>query len=200
VIIEVVDQSGNKTSCNFNLKIIGEGIPQIVVSEDVEINIGESVELSAEGSSEGSYKWFPTRGLSNTTISNPIASPDKSTTYTVVFTNSLGCSVESEITVNVEEGIQVSKGFSPDNDGINEIWKIEGIEEYQNNEVIIYNRWGNIVFTIKGYDNRLNVFKGIANRNTKLGGGQLPEGTYFYQINLRDNKGTQLEGFLVLKK
>ncbi|WMN10943.1 HYR domain-containing protein [Marivirga salinae] len=199
VIIEVVDQSGNKTSCNFNLKIIGEGIPQIEVGEDVEINLGESVELSAESSSDGSYKWFPARGLSNTTISNPIASPDKSTTYTVIFTNSFGCSIESEITVNVEEGVQVAKGFSPDNDGINEIWKIEGIEEYRNNEVVIYNRWGNIVFAIKGYDNQYNVFDGNANRNTSLGGGQLPEGTYFYKIRFAEGH-SDLEGFLVLKR
>ncbi|WP_375577962.1 BspA family leucine-rich repeat surface protein [Marivirga tractuosa] len=199
VSIEVIDVLGNKVSCNFNLKVNGESSPTLEISEDVKINAGESVELNANASSEGSYQWFPSFGLDNPTIANPTASPDKSTNYSVVFTNKFGCSVEAEMTVKVEEGIRVSKGFSPDNDGINDIWKIHGIKEYQKNEVLIYNRWGNIVFAIKGYDNQYNVFDGTANRNNKLGGGELPEGTYFYKIHLQE-RDSQLEGFIVLKR
>jgi len=197
--LEVIDKEGNQSSCSFVLNIDGESSPKVDVQGEFEISKGESVELNAEGSSEGDYQWFPSLGLDNPNIAKPVAKPDKTTTYRVIFTNNFGCSVEAEVIVYVNDGIQVAKGFSPDNDGINDTWIIKGIEEYENNEVVIYNRWGNIVFAIEGYDNQNNVFEGIANRNTKIGGGNLPEGTYFYRIGF--GKGhSDLEGFIVLKK
>ncbi|RAV28963.1 T9SS type B sorting domain-containing protein [Sinomicrobium soli] len=93
-------------------------------------------------------------------------------------------------------------GFSPNGDGINDVWIIHGIESYPGNIVSVYNRWGDMVFRVRGYDNRTNVFKGRANRLTTLGAGELPSGTYFFQIeNVPENHHfKKLKGFLVLKR
>ncbi|WP_162558761.1 gliding motility-associated C-terminal domain-containing protein [Robertkochia solimangrovi] len=92
-------------------------------------------------------------------------------------------------------------GISANGDGINDYWKIVGLEMYPHNMVSIYNRWGELVFEIKGYDNDSKVFNGEANRLTGLGGGKLPEGTYFYNITIDEPHNiTDLKGFIVLKR
>ncbi len=118
--------------------------------------------------------------------------------------NEVGTAIDCEIhsfTTTVEPEIESLFGFSPDNDGINDFWVIEGIESYPENTVVIFNRWGDMVFQIDGYDNNSNVFRGEANQLTGLGAGQLPEGTYFFQLILpEDHNLKQTKGYLVLKR
>jgi gliding motility-associated-like protein/uncharacterized repeat protein (TIGR01451 family) len=72
--------------------------------------------------------------------------------------------------------------FSPNGDGINDVFVIDCIENFPNNVVEIYNRWGNIAFKAKGYR---NDFDGTSNGRTVLGqSNDLPEGTYYYVIDL----------------
>ncbi|TDY63377.1 gliding motility-associated-like protein [Algibacter lectus] len=95
----------------------------------------------------------------------------------------------------------VKYGFSPDNDGINDFWNIEGIEMHPDNMVTIYNRWGDMVFQINGYNNTTHVFRGIANKKTKMGADVLPEGTYFFKFNISGpHNFDKLEGFVVIKR
>jgi gliding motility-associated-like protein len=92
-------------------------------------------------------------------------------------------------------------GFSPNGDGINDFWTIDGIELNPDNTVSIYNRWGDLVFEIQGYDNQSNVFSGTANRKTQLGASELPSGTYFFNIQVSgEHNLNKLQGFLVLKR
>jgi gliding motility-associated-like protein len=76
----------------------------------------------------------------------------------------------------------VYQGLSPNNDGKNDVWTIFNIEAYPNNRVRLYNRWGNLVFEVKGYTNGIPAksFKG------EWEGVNLPDGTYFYVIELND--------------
>ncbi|MCL5130251.1 gliding motility-associated C-terminal domain-containing protein [Algibacter sp. L4_22] len=95
----------------------------------------------------------------------------------------------------------VKYGFSPDNDGINDFWTIEGIEVHPDNIVTIYNRWGDMVFQTKGYNNTTNVFRGIANKKTKMGADILPEGTYFFNFSIKGSHNfDKLQGFVVIKR
>lgn len=73
--------------------------PTATVGEDVFLDFGESIQL--EGSGGGQYEWTPTEGLSDPTISNPIASPKVTTTYTLTVTDTNGCQSSEAITVNV---------------------------------------------------------------------------------------------------
>ncbi|MEM8938836.1 MAG: Ig-like domain-containing protein, partial [Bacteroidota bacterium] len=86
-------------------------------------------------------------------------------------------------------------------DGINDGLVIEGIENFPNNSVTIYNRWGNVVWEIKGYrnDELQKNFTGASNTGFLSNNGGLPDGTYYYVINKEDGSPVQ-KGFLVIKK
>ena len=101
-----------------------------------------------------------------------------------------------------EHNIKRTKyGISPNGDGINDFWEIDGVEHYPDNMVSIYNRWGDLVFQLKNYDNQSRVFNGNANKLNRLGGGMLPSGTYFFAIQYRDSQETKkVEGMLVIKR
>ncbi len=100
-----------------------------------------------------------------------------------------------------QESVESLYGFSPNGDGINDHWEIEGIITSPNNTVQIFNRWGDLVFEINNYDNTTNVFRGLANRKTQMGGEQLPSGTYYFNIQVSGAHNLKkLQGFLVLKR
>jgi|GEM_PF-1723611 len=82
----------------------------------------------------------------------------------------------------------ISNSFTPNADGINDTWKIDGIENYPGSEVHVYDRYGNKVF-----------FK-IVNNNFEwdgtFGGRPLPTASYWYSIKISD--GRQFTGWLHL--
>jgi gliding motility-associated-like protein len=90
----------------------------------------------------------------------------------------------------------VYEAVSPNGDGINDYWRIEGIDFYINNQVRIFDRFNNIVFETTSYDNSERVWTGQSNKG--LGGDKLADGTYFYVISLGQS-GKTYSGFVVLK-
>uniref|UniRef100_UPI00047D9483 T9SS C-terminal target domain-containing protein n=1 Tax=Flavobacterium daejeonense TaxID=350893 RepID=UPI00047D9483 len=102
--------------------------------------------------------------------------------------------VEAEDSVIVEKAgvlgcgtILVHNAFTPNNDGTNELFKIDNIDDtlcYPENSVEIYNRWGILVYETKGYNNADKSFKGFSEgRVTVDKSAGLPDGTYFYILN-----------------
>ncbi|NNK69433.1 MAG: gliding motility-associated C-terminal domain-containing protein, partial [Flavobacteriaceae bacterium] len=74
--------------------------------------------------------------------------------------------------------------FSPNGDGVNDYLVINCIQNYPDNKLEIYNRWGNIVYEKRGY---FNEFNGISNGRSVLNlDEQLPVGTYYYVLDLGD--------------
>ncbi|MEM6844794.1 MAG: Ig-like domain-containing protein [Bacteroidota bacterium] len=103
------------------------------------------------------------------------------------------------IAITASEVLQIPKGFSPNGDGTNDGWAIEGIRAFPNNQVKIFNRWGNVVYDASGYDNIATVWRGEATKGVRLGGTRLPSGTYFYIIDLGSNQ-QPISGYIVLKR
>jgi gliding motility-associated-like protein len=122
-----------------------------------------------------SFTWFPATGLSNINISNPVASNTVSTVYTVVVTGTNGCVAMDSVLVYVYPEIKIPNGFSPNGDGVNDTWIIDNLEQFPDNEVEIYNRWGELLFRSEGYK---TPFDG------KYKGKDLPVGTYYYVLKL----------------
>ena len=84
-------------------------------------------------------------------------------------------------TVQVSVGItsvDIANTFTPNGDGINDNWKIKGIENYPNATVQIFTRYGQKIFESKGYPSPFNG---------TLNGKPLPAGVYYYIINLSTN-------------
>jgi uncharacterized repeat protein (TIGR03803 family)/surface protein len=103
-----------------------------------------------------------------------------------------GNCAEQIFVIEVSDDITVYNAVSPE--GKNSILRLENIEILSpKNQVNIYNRWGDEVFSISDYDNKTRAFAGLGN-----GGSKLPAGTYFYKIILSVSNKT-LTGFLSLK-
>ncbi|PBQ34391.1 hypothetical protein CNR22_22300 [Sphingobacteriaceae bacterium] len=89
--------------------------------------------------------------------------------------------------------VKVFSGLSPNDDGVNDVMAIENIEEFPNNNVTVYNRWGVEVFKIKGYN---NLDKAFPVRDEIK---NLPSNTYFYIIDLGDGSKV-IKGWIELIK
>jgi gliding motility-associated-like protein len=87
--------------------------------------------------------------------------------------------------INPNENITVPNGFTPNNDNINDLWVIDGIEKYPDNSVIVYNRWGKKIYETKNYSNTWD-------------GDDNPSGAYYYIIQL-DNENTVSGNVNILK-
>jgi len=85
----------------------------------------------------------------------------------------------------------IPEGFSPNGDGINDLFVIRGILNYPKNTFVIFNRWGNKVFEASPYQ---NSWDGRSMFGLRVGGDELPVGTYFYVLDLKNGssifKGT----------
>lgn len=170
-------------------------LSNVSINNSVIICKGESAQLTAGGGNE--YKWTPTTGLNYDNIPNPIASPTQTTEYTVVIKDGYGCTATASVTVSVLcDTLDIPNGFSPNNDGTNDTFVIDGIDQYPGNVLFIYNRWGNLVYKKKEY---ANEWDGRSNVNGVMFGEQLPNGTYYYILDLNlDQK--PINGFVVLRR
>jgi len=118
-------------------------------------------------------------------------------TYTVHVVSNEGCENDGEGVVGTE--ISPYNGISNDNDGLNEVFIIDCISNFPDNNVKIFNRNGILVYEANGYNNSTVAFEGIGAEGVYLQGIVLPAGTYFYIIDKRD--GTKpVAGYLELDR
>ena len=99
--------------------------------------------------------------------------------------------------------IEIYNSVSPNGDGDNDLFVIRNIENYPNNTVRIYNRWGVLVYEVDGYGQNDKVFRGVSNgRVTIQQSEELPEGTYFYILRYANTAGEekQRSGYLYIKR
>jgi gliding motility-associated-like protein len=90
----------------------------------------------------------------------------------------------------------VPTGITPNGDGANDELRFEVLEvqpeQYKNNEIVIFNRWGDIVYRAKPY---VNNWKGTNNS-----GQDLPTGTYYYILRLDISDGLIIKGDITIVK
>ena len=92
-----------------------------------------------------------------------------------------GCG-QGVVTICIEcDPLTIFTAVTPNGDGKNETFWIERIEEFPDNRLQIFNRWGNLVYEERGY---LNDWSGTYN------GDPLPDGAYFYILDVADG-GTE---------
>lgn len=89
--------------------------------------------------------------------------------------------------------IEVPNAFSPNGDGVNDMFVIEDITEFPDNKLTIFNRWGNEVYEAQPYNNNWD------GKNKE--GKDLPDGTYFYILEINDAEGTPpYTGYVVIHR
>ncbi len=187
------------TACGQPATVVSNGIavqiqPPVVVNAgpDKEILAGSSVVL--EGTADGTYPvtWTPALGLTfpaNNPL-RPVAAPEVTTTYTLAA-GSGGCASSDEVTVTVRPVIRIPNAFTPNGDGRDDTWQIEFIDQYPDNTVSVFNRWGNRIFSAENYS-RANEWRGDIN------GQPAPVGTYYYVVVTKGPLGRSYAGSITI--
>ncbi len=87
---------------------------------------------------------------------------------------------------SIEDDLEIYNLLTPNGDGENDIFVIRNIELYPENTIEIFNRWGVQVYSVAGYGQNGNYFKGVSNgRGTVSSSESLPTGTYFYILKYK---------------
>lgn len=92
--------------------LVGDAIPTVDAGSDVTINSGNSASIggapTASGHAPFTYNWVPSLGLNSSTVSNPVASPNSTSIYSVTVTDATGCVSSDTVTVTVSTSIGIA--------------------------------------------------------------------------------------------
>lgn len=174
--------SNSVTSSNILTMIVNE-LPVIYISPaDTSLAPGSRIKLNASTSGTSySYSWSPADKLVDPFTLSPNTIPlTANTTYTLNIVSDKGCNAYKQATIRILRPLYMPNAFTPNNDGINDIFRIPLDVSLLLNEFSIYNRWGNKIFTTsnlnKGWDGTKN-------------GAKLDAGVYIYAIKGVTDKG-----------
>ncbi len=137
-------------------------LPLADAGADVTINQGEATQLTATGGAV--YMWQPSSTLNNPGLADPMASPLNTITYTVTVTGSNGCSAIDSVTVTVTHLHQIiaPDAFTPNGDGLNDVFQFFTRGIAQITSVKIFDRWGEILFQSPSNETQWDgTFKGL---------------------------------------
>ena len=147
----------------------------IEITPDTVVMSGMSIQLETFGGPFSAYRWEPPLWLDNSTIPDPIATPEDPILYRVFATNEYGCEETDSVFIDVIEDLKVYNVFSPNGDGVNDYFEIDYAENFPDMRVEIYSRWGDLLFSTVGYDSG-SRWDGTTR------GTEAPVGTYYYII------------------
>uniref|UniRef100_UPI0030FA9BAB T9SS type B sorting domain-containing protein n=1 Tax=uncultured Wocania sp. TaxID=2834404 RepID=UPI0030FA9BAB len=138
-------------------------------------------------------------GVSNSVVATAVSPTLDNVNDTSDNGDDFDGNVEDDATVTELGCLLIFNEFSPNNDGVNDTLIINCIENYPNNKLEVYNRWGNLVYEQRNYNND-NAWDGISNgRSTINADKKLPEGTYYYVLDFGDGSKPKV-GWLYINR
>jgi gliding motility-associated-like protein len=166
--------------------------PRANAGEDQKIYDGTSVQLAGIISgTDVTFYWSPEYNISETDTLSPVVTPSTDTTYTLHVISGKGCEAATDdVFIRVYKKVTVPNAFSPNNDEINDTWKIDKLNTYPESETNVFNRYGQNVFHCAGYDTEWDG---------KYNGLPLPVGTYYYTIDLKTGLGNPSGWVVILR-
>jgi gliding motility-associated-like protein len=163
--LEVTDSKGCKSIAQASVTITVTPPAKVFAGNDTAVVMNQPFQLNAtdiNNSGFTNFFWTPSYNINNPNLQNPIAVPDKNTTYTVKAVTQSGCEGSDAIFVKVFLGpeIYVPNAFTPGTDGLNDILKPIPIGIKTFKYFTVYNRWGKRIFhtidPLKGWDGKVN--------------------------------------------
>ncbi len=88
----------------------------------------------------------------------------------------------------LDSDLEIFTAVSPNGDGLNDTFRIDGLAKFPDNELLIYNRWGVLVYQQKAYHEHQNFAGTSEGRATISAKDKLPTGTYYYVLLLDGEK------------
>lgn len=160
-------------------------LPSPVANAGRDTTVTGTVPVQLWGSGNGTYRWWPPEFLNDPSLSNPVANITSTSLFVLEVTNDAGCKATDSVLITVlnKPGFLMPSAFTPNGDGLNDIYKPLPGMDIRFFSMRIYNRFGQIIFQSydpeKGWD---GTFRG-KEQNT---------GTYVWVL-----KGINSEGKLV---
>ena len=192
---------------NFNVADMANDLPPVAVDDRDETTKGMSVDVNILRNDTLNGPLIQVTPISLPANGNLFVVNDSTIRYTpnenfcgavdsFQYVISNGVAFDTA-TVRVEvtcDELVIFSGFSPNGDGVNDVYRILGIEAFPGNKVLIFNRWGNEVYSRENYSNQPGeAFDG------RWDGKTLPSGTYFYVIDLGGDEGCR-SGYLQIMR
>jgi gliding motility-associated-like protein len=190
--VQVIDAAG----CTWSAIYTVDEPPVIGADSSVLIH-PNGFNISAMGATDGSisvdanggtapYSYLWSNGATSATINGLAAG-----SYTVTITDANGCVQQLTFTLDQPNVVQLPTGFTPNGDGYNDLFVVRGIEGHPDNQLLVFNRWGNVVYDQLNYRNTWG--------GENLQGELLPNGTYFVILRLGSD-AANLQGYVDLRR
>jgi gliding motility-associated-like protein len=192
-IINYQVTGSDSKGCFFDTKsvdITAFNYPVIDLIPNATINVGGSYQISSTAAPNiVSLNWTPSNTLSCSNCLTPVATPTKTTKYSLTAVNDGGCATTESIQVQVicnGANFFVPNTFSPNGDGVNDYFIVNGVGLNVIPSITIYNRWGQIVFQKSNFtpNTTANGWDGTFN------GQPAPSDVYVYTIQILCDNAT----------
>ncbi|MDZ4824680.1 MAG: HYR domain-containing protein [Flavobacteriales bacterium] len=208
IVYVATDPAGQTDTCSFvvlvNTPPVAEDDEAVYTEDDDEITIdvtdndydldGDSITVTDAWSQNGNDVTI----VDNQIIYNTIDEWCGIDTVTYILCDTYSACDTAIIVINVECIIDliIPQGISPDGDGVNDVFEIIGLEDYPDNKLAIFNRWGHKVFEASQYK---NDWDGRSQDALTIGDALLPKGTYFFVLDLGSSVKA-VKGYIYLNR
>jgi gliding motility-associated-like protein len=148
------------------------------ISKDTTIMYGDTILLTADGNRAHIWVWHPSINIDDYSNKTIKAFPKESTIYSATVFDAYGCKDVAYVEVKVayEPKVFIPTAFSPNGDGLNDVFKIEGIQYERLNSFQVFDRYGTKVFETTNIDRGWD--------GTYMNGEPASAGVYYYLIEL----------------
>jgi len=195
---------------NYNIQLVGTNKlgcadtavhPIVVVPLPTAVPVSNPITIISGGTASlnmnytgpiVSYNWLPVQHLDCSNCPQPQASPQFTTDYHVDIQDRYGCRNSGTLTVKVicnGQNFFIPNTFSPNGDGINDVFYLRGTGLFRVNSMMIFDRWGEVVFEKKNF--LVNDPASGWDGNYKGKKGQ--PGIYIYQVEIICDNGETLK-------
>jgi gliding motility-associated-like protein len=182
-VAEVENATLKPCRVSSNRLVIGiHPLPAVHAGPDRMIIKGTTTTLSGiVNGNNMSYSWSPSSYLSDPNSLNPAVATTEDMQYTLTAQTPYGCTNNDVVWVKVANELFIPNAFTPNNDGINDTWRIPFLDPYLSAEVMVFNRYGQVVYHSSG---QLVSWDGTCQNKP------LPSGTYVYLIQIKKDHKT----------
>jgi gliding motility-associated-like protein len=177
----------NMYGCKDSAQVVINVYKKVVVNAgpDKVILVGDTALLN--GSVKGTavnYSWLPNNTLNDLTVLEPNAFPVQEAIYTLNAVSTVGCgNVSDDVKVRVYKDVLMPNAFTPNKDGLNDVFHVLPLENYELTSFTIYTRWGSKIFSTTnaniGWD---GTMKGVAQTT----------GVYVYYLEMKSRSGKKI--------
>ncbi|MEJ7913162.1 MAG: T9SS type B sorting domain-containing protein [Chitinophagaceae bacterium] len=184
-------ENAGSTSCRIGssaVLITGHENPLVNAGPDRVVLKGERTQLQGSVIGDSTlFTWSPQLFLENANSVTPTVKPELNTGYTLSAASVWGCKGSDSVYVKVVPELYIPTAFTPNGDGLNDLWRIPDLDPSKGAEVRLFNRLGQM-----GYFSR-----GMIGWDGKLRGKLQPSGVFIYLIDLKTGL-PPLKGSLLL--